>query len=100
MLFLVDQGLVKRETRFTSKHSANEIVSKIEEAAMPLGFEVKKNNFKMKLQGEKTGRKGQLSVATEIFEVAPSLHMVEVRKSCGDTLEFHKVGIKILSSSI
>lgn len=49
MLFLVDQGLVKRETRFTSKHSANEIVSKIEEAAMPLGFEVKKNNFKVSL---------------------------------------------------
>ncbi|XP_010275074.1 PREDICTED: CBL-interacting serine/threonine-protein kinase 23-like isoform X4 [Nelumbo nucifera] len=44
----------------------------------------------MKLQGEKTGRKGQLSITTEIFEVAPSLHMVELRKSGGDTLEFHK----------
>ncbi|XP_057948695.1 CBL-interacting serine/threonine-protein kinase 23 isoform X3 [Malania oleifera] len=44
----------------------------------------------MKLQGEKTGRKGHLSVATEIFEVAPSLYMVELRKSGGDTLEFHK----------
>ncbi|RVW89968.1 CBL-interacting serine/threonine-protein kinase 23 [Vitis vinifera] len=54
------------------------------------GFDVKKNNFKMKLQGEKTGRKGHLSIATEIFEVAPSLYMVELRKSGGDTLEFHK----------
>ncbi|KAL0376296.1 UNVERIFIED_CONTAM: CBL-interacting protein kinase [Sesamum calycinum] len=44
----------------------------------------------MKLQGEKTGRKGQLAVATEVFEVAPSLHMVELRKTGGDTLEFHK----------
>ncbi|KAF2305485.1 hypothetical protein GH714_005666 [Hevea brasiliensis] len=44
----------------------------------------------MKLQGEKTGRKGHLSIATEIFEVAPSLYMVELRKSGGDTLEFHK----------
>ncbi|KAH9796315.1 CBL-interacting serine/threonine-protein kinase 23 [Citrus sinensis] len=44
----------------------------------------------LKLQGEKTGRKGHLSVATEIFEVAPSLYMVELRKSGGDTLEFHK----------
>lgn len=42
-----NQGLVKRETRFTSKHSANEIISKIESTAMPLGFEVKKNNFKV-----------------------------------------------------
>lgn len=89
-LFEKQMGLVKRETRFASKCSANEIISKIEQAATPLGFDVKKNNYKLKLQGEKTGRKGHLSVATEIFEVAPSLYMVEVRKSGGDTLEFHK----------
>ncbi|XP_041025213.1 CBL-interacting serine/threonine-protein kinase 23 [Juglans microcarpa x Juglans regia] len=89
-LFEKQMGLIKRETRFTSKSPAKEIISKIEEAAMPLGFGVKKNNYKLKLQGEKTGRKGHLSVATEIFEVAPSLYMVEVRKSGGDTLEFHK----------
>ncbi|KAL0282407.1 UNVERIFIED_CONTAM: CBL-interacting serine/threonine-protein kinase [Sesamum angustifolium] len=89
-LFDKQMGLVKRETCFTSKHPANEIMSKIEEAAKPLGFNVHKKNFKMKLQGEKTGRKGQLAVATEVFEVAPSLHMVELRKTGGDTLEFHK----------
>ncbi|XP_042945850.1 CBL-interacting serine/threonine-protein kinase 23-like isoform X6 [Carya illinoinensis] len=89
-LFEKQMGFVKRETRFTSKSPANEIISKIEQAAMPLGFNVKKSNFKLKLHGEKTGRKGHLAVATEIFEVAPSLYMVEVRKSGGDTLEFHK----------
>ncbi|KAI5670991.1 hypothetical protein M9H77_11355 [Catharanthus roseus] len=89
-LFEKHMGLVKRETRFTSKRPANEIISKIEEAAVPLGFNVKKNNYKMKLNAEKTGRKGNLSVATEIFEVAPSLYMVELRKAGGDTLEFHK----------
>lgn len=83
-------GLVKRETRFTSQCPANEIMSKIEETAKPLGFNVRKQNYKMKLQGDKTGRKGHLSVATEVFEVAPSLHMVELRKTGGDTLEFHK----------
>ncbi|KAL0407512.1 UNVERIFIED_CONTAM: CBL-interacting serine/threonine-protein kinase [Sesamum latifolium] len=89
-LFEKQMGLVKRETRFTSKSPANEIISKIEEAAAPMGFDVKKNNYKMKLHGEKSGRKGHLSIATEIFEVAPSLHMVELRKTGGDTLEFHK----------
>ncbi|CAK7345320.1 unnamed protein product [Dovyalis caffra] len=101
-LFEKQMGLVKRESRFTSKHSANEIISKIEAAAAPLGFDVKKITLSgllifmflrkqdMKLQGDKDGRKGRLSVATEIFEVAPSLYMVEVRKSGGDTLEFHK----------
>ncbi|KAA3441621.1 CBL-interacting serine/threonine-protein kinase 23 [Gossypium australe] len=87
-LFEKQMGLVKRETRFTSKCPANEIISKIEKTAMPMGFGVKKNNYKMKLLGEKTGRKGHLAVTTE---VAPSLFMVELRKSEGDTLEFHKI---------
>ncbi|KAL1329302.1 hypothetical protein AAHE18_12G031200 [Arachis hypogaea] len=83
-------GMVKRETHFTSQCPPNEIMSKIEEAAKPLGFNVHKHNYKMKLQGDKSGRKGHLSVATEVFEVAPSLHVVELRKTGGDTLEFHK----------
>ncbi|PUZ43071.1 hypothetical protein GQ55_9G632800 [Panicum hallii var. hallii] len=82
-------GTVKRETSFTSQCTAQEIMSKIEEACGPLGFNVRKQNYKMKLKGDKTGRKGHLSVATEVFEVAPSLHMVELRKTGGDTLEFH-----------
>lgn len=47
LICFVAQGLVKRETRFTSKKPANEIISKIEEAALPLGFDVKKNNYKV-----------------------------------------------------
>ncbi|KAK1297128.1 CBL-interacting protein kinase 9 [Acorus calamus] len=89
-LFEKQMGLVKRETRFSSQCPPNEIMSRIEEAAKPLGFNVRKHKYKMKLQGDKTGRKGHLSVATEVFEVAPSLHMVELRKTGGDTLEFHK----------
>ncbi|WMV07254.1 hypothetical protein MTR67_000639 [Solanum verrucosum] len=87
---LFDEQGFKRETRFTSKCPANEIISKIEEAAKPLGFDVHKKNYKMRLQNLKAGRKGNLNVSTEVFQVAPSLHMVEVRKSKGDTLEFHK----------
>ncbi|XP_009397401.2 CBL-interacting protein kinase 23-like isoform X1 [Musa acuminata AAA Group] len=98
-LFEKQMGLVKRETRFTSKLPANEILSKIEEAAKPLGFEARKQNYKLKLQGEKSGRKGHLAIASEVFEVAPSLHVVELRKSKGDTLEFHKF-YKSLSTSL
>lgn len=32
-----------------------------------------------------------LLVDFQVFEVAPSLHMVELRKIGGDTLEFHNV---------
>ncbi|KAH7678848.1 Non-specific serine/threonine protein kinase protein [Dioscorea alata] len=90
-LFEKQMGLVKRETRFVSRLPATEILAKIEQAAAPLGFTIEKNNYKLKLHGEKTGRKGHLSIATEVFEVGPSLYMVELRKSKGDTLEFHKV---------
>ena len=37
----------KRETRFTSKFPANEIINKIEEAAKPMGFDVHKKNYKV-----------------------------------------------------
>ncbi|CAL9105966.1 CBL-interacting protein kinase 32-like isoform X2 [Musa acuminata AAA Group] len=88
---LFDKDLeLKKETRFTSKCPAKEIIKKIEEAAKPLGFDIKKKNYKMRLENVKAGRKGYLNVATEIFQVAPSLHMVEVRKAKGDTLEFQK----------
>ncbi|KAJ8436897.1 hypothetical protein Cgig2_017322 [Carnegiea gigantea] len=118
-LFNKEPGIVKRETRFTSRCPANDIISKIEEAAKSLDFNVHKRNYKIKLQGHASGRKGRLSVATEwpdvnntplgfkdvvrlldrpfpqrsfspkVFEVAPSLHVVELRKTGGDTLEFH-----------
>nr|GEZ51973.1 CBL-interacting serine/threonine-protein kinase 9-like isoform X1 [Tanacetum cinerariifolium] len=104
-MFEKQKGIVKRETSFASLCPANEIMSKIEETAKPMGFNVHKRNYKMKLQGDKTGRKGHLAVATEVFEVAPSLHMVELRKTGGDTLEFHNFyknfssGLKDIASS-
>jgi len=39
---------VKRETRIASHSPANEIMSRIEEAAKPLGFNVDKRNYKVK----------------------------------------------------
>jgi len=86
----------KEETRFTSKKSAKEIIETIEEAAKPLGFNVQKRDYKMKLQGDKLGRKGHLSVSTEVFEVAPSLFMVELQKHHGDTLEYNHVSSQLL----
>ncbi|KAK8956884.1 CBL-interacting protein kinase 32 [Platanthera zijinensis] len=88
-LFAIEQEF-KRESRFASTCSANEIITKIEETAKPLGYDIHRKNFKMMLQSIKAGRKGNLNVSTEVFQVAPSLHMVEFRKHNGDTLEFQK----------
>ncbi|KAM0937261.1 putative protein kinase CAMK-CAMKL-CHK1 family [Dioscorea sansibarensis] len=79
---LFEKQAFKRVTRFASKLPPSEILSKIEAAATPLGFD-------LKLQGQKTGRKGHLFIAAEVFEVAPLLNIVELRKSKGDTLEFN-----------
>lgn len=52
----------------------------------PLGFNVKRRDYKMRFQGSETGRKGHLSVATKFFEVSPSLFVV----AGGNTLEYNK----------
>ncbi|KAJ0238977.1 CBL-interacting serine/threonine-protein kinase 3 [Hirschfeldia incana] len=87
-----------RETRITLRGGANEIIHKIAEAAKPLGFDVQTKNYKMRLENAKAGRKGNLNVATEIFQVSPNLHMVQLSKSNGDTLEFHKFYKKLSHS--
>ncbi|EEF41553.1 CBL-interacting protein kinase 2 [Ricinus communis] len=79
----------EKETTFTSVHSATTIISKIEDTARDLRLEVKKKHGGLlKLEGSKGGRKGALSIDAEIFEFTPSFHLVEVKKSGGDTLEY------------
>lgn len=85
-----DDKIEKSPSRFTSQESASSIVSKLEKVAMTEDFKVKKQDGKVKLQGNKEGRKGQLAIDAEIFEVTPSFHVVEVTKKSGDTMEYLK----------
>ncbi|KAH0894861.1 hypothetical protein HID58_057290 [Brassica napus] len=43
----------------------------------------------MRIEGKQNGRKGKLAVEAEIFAVAPSFVVVEVKKDHGDTLEYN-----------
>ncbi|KAK6943392.1 hypothetical protein RJ641_024494 [Dillenia turbinata] len=43
------------------------------------------------MEGSKEGRKGVLGIDAEIFEVTPFFHLVELKKSSGDTLEYQKM---------
>ncbi|KAK7399958.1 hypothetical protein VNO78_11156 [Psophocarpus tetragonolobus] len=95
MANLFYQVYVKREARFVCKSSATDIVEKIESVARTMGFDVKKRYYQMSItiREELAGRKGQLSIATEVYEMIPMdppYHMVEFQKVVGDTLEFHK----------
>ncbi|CAN6693077.1 unnamed protein product [Malus baccata var. baccata] len=81
-----------KEARFTSRQPAMVIISKLKEMAKQLKLQVKKkDDGLLKMDGLKEGRKGILSIDTEIFEITPAFHLVEVKKSSGDTLEFQKM---------
>ncbi|XP_022139866.1 CBL-interacting protein kinase 5 [Momordica charantia] len=83
----VDQRL---QSRFTTAKPASAIVSKFEEIAEMERFKVLKKDGIVKLQGSKQGRKGELAIDAEIFEVTPSFFVVEVKKTAGDTLEYRQ----------
>ncbi|KAI4344139.1 hypothetical protein L6164_011405 [Bauhinia variegata] len=89
-LFERRQDYVKRQTRFVSRKPARVIISSIEAVAKSMGLKVHSRNYKMRLEGLSVDKAGQFAVVLEVFEVAPSLFMVDVRKAAGDTLEYHK----------
>ncbi|CAL0301339.1 unnamed protein product [Lupinus luteus] len=85
-------GFRKKAARFTSRQPASAIISKLEEIANRLRLKIsKKAGGLLKLEGLNEGRKGVLSIDAEIFELTPLLHLVEVKKSNGDTLEYQKI---------
>ncbi|KAG0457698.1 hypothetical protein HPP92_022855 [Vanilla planifolia] len=81
-----------KEAWFASWKPASVIISKLEEFAKFQRLRVwKKNGGIMKMEGSKGGKNGVLVIDAEIFEVAPSWHLVELKKSNGDTLEYQKL---------
>ncbi|CAL0324642.1 unnamed protein product [Lupinus luteus] len=82
----------KKEARFTSDKPASIIISKLEEICNRLRLNVKKKDRGLfKLKGSTEGRKGPLGIDAEIFEITPVFHLVELKKSSGDTLEYQKL---------
>ncbi|CAH9103149.1 unnamed protein product [Cuscuta europaea] len=87
-LFVETNGQ-KGEERFTSRHPAKTIFSKLEDIARHLKLKtIKKKGGYIRLEGTKLGRKGVVCIDAEIFEVTPTFHLVEMKKSNGDTLEY------------
>ncbi|KAM1155218.1 hypothetical protein ACFX13_026732 [Malus domestica] len=89
-LFDRRQDYVNRQTRFVSRKPAHVIISNVEAVAESMGLKVHTRNYKTRLEGISANRTGQFAVVLEVYEVAPSLFMVDVRKAAGDTLEYHK----------
>nr|AKA42979.1 salt overly sensitive 2 [Oryza coarctata] len=89
-LFDRQQEFVKRQTRFVSRKPAKTIVATIEVVAESMGLKVHSQNYKLRLEGVSSNRMSPFAVVLQVFEVAPSLFMVDVRKVAGDTLEYHR----------
>lgn len=78
------------EERFVSGAPVSEIISKLEEIAQLVSFTVRKKDCRVSLEGSREGVKGPLTIAAEIFELTPSLVVVEVKKKAGDKAEYEQ----------
>ncbi|WMV32021.1 hypothetical protein MTR67_025406 [Solanum verrucosum] len=89
---LFEEPCLKKETKFTSRKTASVIISKLENIAKHLKLKVcKRDAGLLRFEGTKEGKKGTLSIDVEIFEVVEAFHLVEVKKSNGDTLEYQQI---------
>ncbi|BFG27944.1 hypothetical protein CerSpe_142180 [Prunus speciosa] len=76
------------EARFVSGAPVSTIISKLEEIAKVVRFSVRKKDCRVSLEGSREGVKGPLTIAAEIFELTPSLVVLEVKKKAGDKAEY------------
>ncbi|KAJ8535629.1 hypothetical protein K7X08_023349 [Anisodus acutangulus] len=89
---LFEEPCLKKEAKFTSWKPASAIISKLEDIAKRLKLKVsKKDEGLLRFEGTKEGKKGTLCIDVEIFEVVEAFHLVEVKKSNGDTLEYQQI---------
>ncbi|KAI9123152.1 hypothetical protein K1719_006041 [Acacia pycnantha] len=96
--FFEKEDVSERKIRFTSNLCAKDLIERLEDIVTEMGFEVQKKNGKVKvIQANKEARKslGNLTVAAEVFEISPSLYVVELRKSYGDSSVYRKLCEKL-----
>lgn len=91
--FFEKEDVSERKIRFASNHSPKELLERIENTATQMGFGVQKKNGKLKVTLEHKGQRspGNLVVQAEVFELNPSLYVVELRKTCGDSTVYREL---------
>uniref|UniRef100_A0A1D1YW05 non-specific serine/threonine protein kinase n=2 Tax=Anthurium amnicola TaxID=1678845 RepID=A0A1D1YW05_9ARAE len=89
-LFNRGQDDVKHHTRFVSRQPPKIVLSSMEVVAQSMGFKTHIRNYKMRVEGLLSNKSAYFSVILEIFEVAPSFLMVDIRKVAGDSADYLK----------
>ncbi|XP_065863970.1 CBL-interacting serine/threonine-protein kinase 1-like [Euphorbia lathyris] len=95
--FFEKEDVSERKIRFTSNHSMKDLLEKIEYIVTEMGFRIQKKNGRMKVvhENKELRNSGSLSVAAEVFEISPYLHVVELQKSYGDPLVYRQLCKKL-----
>ncbi|KAJ6791628.1 CBL-interacting protein kinase 1-like [Iris pallida] len=98
--FFETEDISERKIRFASNYSPKELFQKIEDTVTEMGYQVQKGHGKLKVMQRDKGSSiptsaGSLSVAAEVFELSPSLYVVELRKSKGDSSLYRQLCSKL-----
>ncbi|KAJ3693202.1 hypothetical protein LUZ60_008682 [Juncus effusus] len=98
--FFEQEEVLQRKIRFTSTYSPKDLFDKIEGIVVLMGFQVLRANGKLKVMQRRklcfNPKSSQsLLVAAEVFEISPSLYVVELSKSCGDSRLYQKLCAKL-----
>ncbi|XP_023547589.1 CBL-interacting serine/threonine-protein kinase 1-like isoform X2 [Cucurbita pepo subsp. pepo] len=97
------EDVSERKIRFTTIHSAKEdILNRMEDLVKEMGFLVHKKEGRLKVMREHKGQNGVaiiLSVSAKVFEISPSLYVIELRKVQGESSSYRQL-CKILSSDL
>ncbi|KAI3686950.1 hypothetical protein L1987_80640 [Smallanthus sonchifolius] len=96
--FFEKEDVSERKVRFTSTYSPRKLLEKIEDTVSQIGFGVQKKHGKLRVVQDNKGQRksGTLSVTAEVFEINPSLYVVELRKNCGECSEYRQLCDKVL----
>ncbi|KAG2616249.1 CBL-interacting protein kinase 17-like isoform X1 [Panicum virgatum] len=100
--FFEEEDVSQRKIRFTTTHPPKDLFDKIERSASEMGFQVQRGHGKLKVTQNYTGTKNPKNpasflVCTEVFELGPSLYVVEIKKSHGDPALYRKLCERICS---
>ncbi|KAK8477043.1 hypothetical protein V6N13_078920 [Hibiscus sabdariffa] len=95
--FFEEEDVSERKIRFTSNHSAKDLLARIQDIVTEMGFRIQIKNRRLKATRDHRGQKcvGSLSVAAEVFEISPLLYVVELRKSYGDSMVYRQLCTKL-----
>ncbi|KAE8730984.1 Late embryoproteinsis abundant protein D-29 [Hibiscus syriacus] len=83
---------------YTSNHSAKNLLARIKDTVTEKGFRVQTKNGRLKATQEQNGQTflgSRLSITAEVFEISSSLHVVELRKSYGDSTFYRQLCRKL-----